>query len=456
MLTLIKNGSVVRASGTEEEDILIDGGTIVATGHGLLPGNGCRVIDARGMYVLPGGIDPHVHMHLPSPAGHSSDDFLTGSRAALYGGTTTIIDFVTPERGESLPLALEKRMREAENAMTDYTFHVSPVEWRPATEDEIRECIRMGVTSFKVYMAYRKTVGLCDEDLARVMKTVGRAGGTVAIHCEDGDEIDRLRTKYFNAGKTAPDYHALSRPAHLEAAAVRKAIDIAGRASCPIYIVHVSSRESLEHISDARAKGQRVYAETCPQYLLLDDSKYKGTYEQSAPFVISPPLRTPEDNRALWDALADGTISTVGTDHCPFTMDQKKSGINDFRMIPGGAGGVEHRISLLFTYGFLTNRLNINQIVNIIAESPSEIFGLSPRKGQVITGSDADLLIWDPAPESTISAKTHHQNCDINIYEGIKVRGNAEYVIRRDEIVIENGHMADSAKPGKYLFRTIN
>jgi dihydropyrimidinase len=455
MHILIKNGTVVRASGTEEEDILIDGGAVKANGHSLLPGKGCRVIDARGMYVLPGGVDPHVHMHLPSPAGYSSDDFLTGSRAALYGGTTTIIDFVTPERGEALPVALEKRMREAENAMTDYAFHVSPVEWRNTTGDEIMECIRMGVTSFKVYMAYRNTVGLGDEDLARVMKAVGKAGGTVTIHCEEGDEIEKLRTRYYSEGKTAPEYHALSRPAHLEATAVRKAIETAGKASCPIYIVHVSSRESLDHISDARVKGQRVYAETCPQYLLLDDSKYSGTFEQTSPFVISPPLRTSEDNKALWDALADGTLNTVGTDHCPFTMDQKKYGINDFRMIPGGAGGVESRISLLYTYGVLTKRLNINRMVNIIAESPSEIFGLSPRKGQIITGCDADLVIWDPAPENPISSRTHHMNCDINIYEGMKVRGNAEYVIRGGEIVIENGLVANSQEHGKYLSRTI-
>jgi dihydropyrimidinase len=314
----------------------------------------------------------------------------------------------------------------------------------------------MGVTSFKVYMAYRSTVGLGEEDLTRVMKAVGKAGALVAIHCEEGDEIEKLRTKYFNEGNTSPLYHALSRPAYLESAAVRKAIEIAGKASCPLYIVHVSSRKSLEHISDARAKGQKVYAETCPQYLLLDDSKYTGTFEQTAPFVISPPLRTPEDNRALWHALADGTISTIGTDHCPFTMAQKLNGINDFRVIPGGAGGVEHRKALLCTYGALTRRLSINQIVNIISAAPSEIFGLSPRKGKIVTGSDADLVIWNPSTENVISAKTHHQNCDINIYDGMKVKGNAEYVIRRGEIIIENGLMKGSNKPGEFLFRPLN
>lgn len=455
MRTLIKDGIIVNSDATSAADILIQDRKISAVGSGLSAADCDNLIDAADMYIFPGGVDPHVHMHLPSPAGYSSDDFLTGSRAALYGGTTTIIDFVTPEHGESLPGALEKRMREAENSLTDYSFHVSPVEWRSTTEDEIRECITMGVTSFKVYMAYKNTVGLDDEDLARVMKAVGNAGGIVAIHCEQGDEIEKLRTKFSSKGNTSPLYHALSRPAHMEAEAVRKAIEIAGKASCPLYIVHASSRESLVHISNALTSGQKVFAETCPQYLLLDDSKYKGTFEEAAPFVISPPLRTPEDNKALWQALADGTISTVGTDHCPFTMAQKLTGLNDFRLIPGGAGGVEHRMALLCTYGALTKRLNINQIVNIASAAPSEIFGLSPRKGKIMTGSDADLVIWNPATEDVISAKTHHQDCDINIYEGMKVKGYANYVMRRGEIIIEKGRMKGSVKPGEYLSRTL-
>ena len=456
MRTLINNGIIVNSDSTAASDILIHDQRIEAVGSGLSAAGVDTVIDASDMYIFPGGVDPHVHMHLPSPAGYSSDDFLTGSRAALYGGTTTIIDFVTPERGESLPEALAKRMKEAETSLADYSFHVSPVEWRSTTEDEIRECIRMGITSFKVYMAYKNTVGLNDEDLARVMKAVGRAGGTVAIHCEEGDEIEKLRTKYYSEGNTSPIFHALSRPAYLEAAAVKKAVDIAGMASCPLYIVHVSSRESLEHICKARASGQKVFAETCPQYLLLDDSKYRGNFEQAAPFVISPPLRAPEDNKALWSALADGTISTVGTDHCPFAIARKLTGINDFRKIPGGAGGVEHRMALLCTHGALTKRLNINQIVNITSGSPSEIFGLSPRKGKIVTGSDADLVIWNPATENVISATTHHQNCDINIYEGMKVKGYANYVIRRGEVIIEKGQMTGSVKPGEFLFRTFD
>ncbi len=459
MLTLIKNGTVVRASGTCEEDILIEGGRITATGHDLPAGDGgdgASVIDARGMYILPGGVDPHVHMHLPTPAGYSSDDFLSGSRAALAGGTTTIIDFVTPDRGEPLPQAVEKRMREAESSLADYSFHVSPVDWRKTSPGEIRECIRMGFTSFKVYMAYKKTIGLDDGDLLRVMSSVGQAGGMVTIHCEEGDEIERLRDNYYNSHHTAPLYHALSRPARLEAAAVKKAITLAAEAGCPLYIVHVSSAESLHHIREAHSKGQPVYGETCPQYLLLDEGKYEGSFEQTAPFVMSPPLRSAADNDALWEALADGTLGTVGTDHCPFTSRQKSAGVHDFRKIPGGAGGVEHRLSLLYTYGLLTKRLNLNQLVNIFTSGPAKLFGLYPRKGEIATGSDADIVIWNPQPESIISSLTHHMNCDIDIYDGLPVKGRMEYLIRGGEIVVKNGAMAEKITTGSLLRRTAN
>lgn len=455
MRILIKNGTVVNSDCSCAADILIHDRTIAAVGSRMQGNAYDKVIDAEGMYILPGGVDPHVHMHLPSAAGYSSDDFFTGSRAALYGGTTTIIDFVTPARGESLTEALGKRMNEAASCLTDYAFHVSPVEWRKTIPDEIRSCIRGGVTSFKAYMAYLDTIGLGDADLIKVMKAVSAAGGIVTIHCEDGNAIEELRTKYISEENTSPLYHALSRPAHLEAKAVEKAITHAAETACPLYIVHVSSQESLEIIRKAKLKGQTVYAETCPQYLLLNESKYTGNFSGTAPYVMSPPLRTKSDNDALWKGIGEGIISTVGTDHCPFTMAQKMTGINDFRKIPGGAGGAEHRLSLLYTYGVLTNRLNINQMVSIFSTAPARIFGLYPRKGEIKQGYDADIILWNSQPEKTISAKTHHQNCDINIYEGMKVRGNADYVIRGGDIIIENGRMTGSNKPGKYLFRTV-
>jgi dihydropyrimidinase len=454
MSILIKNGIVVNPAGTMTADVLTSGGRVSVAGQHSLNYKSDTVIDAAGMYILPGGIDPHVHMHLPTAAGYSSDDFRSGSSAALFGGTTTIIDFVTPEKDEPLPVALEKRMKEAASSLTDYSFHVSPVGWRNSTPDEINECIRMGVTSFKVYMAYKKTIGLDDEDIYKVMTAVGKSGGIVMVHCETGDEIENLRDRYYRNNQTGPLYHALSRPANLEAAAVKKAIELAAKADCPLYIVHVSSKESLNHIRQARTNGQAVYAETCPQYLLLDDSRYKGTFRQTAPYVMSPPLRTTEDNQAIWEALADGTLNTVGTDHCPFTMAQKETGKEDFRKIPGGAGGVEHRLSLLYTYGVLTNRLTFNQIVNLYSSAPAAIFGLSPQKGIMTSGSDADLVIWNPEPENVISVKSHRMNCDINIYDGFPVKGRVEYVIRDGKVVIENERAESAASPGKYLFRT--
>lgn len=455
MKILIRNGTVVTGQQLKTADILILDGTVTEVAPGL-PENGAdRIIEADGKYILPGGVDPHVHMHLPGPAGFSSDDFYTGSRAALYGGTTTLIDFVTPARGESLTKALEKRMKEAKSSLVDFSFHVSPVEWEKTTGKEIRECLTAGITSFKVYMAYRKTIGLKDQDILEVMKSVAGAGGIVTVHCETGDEIEMLRNSYYAEGYVDPFYHHLSRPSATESDAVARAVGLAEKAACPLYIVHVSAKESLIHIREAQARGQKVFAETCPQYLLLDTSRYLGNFKHSVPYIMSPPLRSREDNEALWTALADGTVSVVGTDHCPWTMAQKETGIDDFRKIPGGAGGVEHRLSLLYTYGVLGNRISINRMVELISSNPAKIFGLSPKKGTVAVGSDADLVIWNPDVHRTISSSTHHQNCDINIYEGFSVRGNADFVIAGGRVKVENSIMTGQQAGGKYLLRPL-
>jgi dihydropyrimidinase len=453
MKILITNGTIITPTEKYKADILISEGEIKSIDNRVDIKNSDKVIDASGYYIFPGGVDPHVHMHLPTPAGYSSDDFLTGSKAALYGGTTTLIDFVTPNRGESLTDALNKRKNEAKFSMTDYSFHVSPVEWRDSTEKEIKDCITEGVTSFKVYMAYKNTIGLNDDDLLKVMKAVGKAGKLVTVHCESGDEIEILRYKYFAEHHTEPKYHPLSRPSELEALAVRKAIDLADQANCTLYIVHVSASESLKHIEEAQSRGQKVFSETCPQYLLLDDSKYEGDFVHTAPYIISPPLRKKEDNDALWDAVSKGIVNTVGTDHCPFNLVQKEAGLNDFRKIPNGAGGVLHRLELLYTYGVLENRITLNKMVDLFSTRPSKLFGLYPSKGDIKVGSDADLVIWNPDSENTISAKTHHQNCDINIFEGFKTRGIAMYVIAGGKIVLENGNIIDPGTRGKFIRR---
>jgi dihydropyrimidinase len=453
MNILIKNGNIITSAENYYSDILISGGKVTRIDHRIKPDVTEKIIDAKGCFVFPGGVDPHVHMHLQTPAGYSSDDFMTGSRAALFGGTTTLLDFVTPQKGESLTHALEKRKEEANNSMVDYSFHVSPVEWLDSTELEINNCIREGVSSFKVYMAYRDSIGLNDNDLLNVMRVVGKAGKTVTVHCETGDKIEELRNKYFGEHHTGHGYHHLSRPPELEANAVKRAIDLAYKANCTLYIVHVSAKESLKYIEEAQFRGQPILAETCPQYLLLDDSKYTGDFKTVAPYIISPPLRKKADNNALWDAISKGIISTIGTDHCPFNQSQKEAGLNDFRKIPSGAGGVEHRLELLYTFGVLKALITLNQMVDLFSTQPAKIFGLYPSKGDITVGTDADLVIWNPEPENTISYKTHHQNADINIYEGIKTKGRARHVLTGGKIVIENEIMINSEIRGKFLKR---
>jgi dihydropyrimidinase len=451
---LIKNGTLVTAERTFVADILLRGGTIAETGSpGTLSGKAEKVIDASGKLILPGGIDPHVHMHLPTPAGFSSDDFFSGSRAALMGGTTTLIDFVTPGKEENLCQALAKRKDEAGNCLTDYTFHVSPVAWRKSLPEEIRECIKSGTPSFKVYMAYKESIGLEDEDLKKVFRAVAEAGGMVTAHCESGDEIEALRNDFIKKGQVTPEFHPLSRPARLETEAVKKAIGFAAEARCPFYIVHVSAASSLEPIRQAQEKGQEVYAETCPHYLLLDDSRYQGSFEKAAPYVLSPPLRTKRDNAALWEALSDGTVQSIGTDHCPFTMEQKRNGLHDFRKIANGAGSVEHRLALLYTYGVLQNKISLNRWVELVSTQPARIFGLYPQKGALLPGSDADLVIWDPEKENMISAQTHYMHSDTDIYEGFKTRGTPEYVLARGNVVVEKGQWKGSPLPGRFLKR---
>jgi len=457
MSVLIKNGMLVTAERTFAADILLEDGKISRVEiPGTITHSAEKIIDATGMLIFPGGIDPHVHMHLPTPAGYSSDDFLSGSRAALFGGTTTLIDFVTPHKGEPLREALIKRKAEAANCLTDYAFHVSPVEWRNSMPAEIKACVEEeGSPSFKVYMAYKESIGLEDEDLQKVFHAVAEAGGMVTAHCELGDEIEELRNRFVKNGQTTPAFHPLSRPARLEAAAVEKAIGFAAEASCSFYIVHVSAAASLKPIRQAQQRGQKVFAESCPHYLLLDDSRYRGSFEQTAPFVLSPPLRKKSDNRALWDALADGTIQSMGTDHCPFTMDQKRNGLHDFRKIANGAGSVEHRLALLYTYGVLQNKISLNRFVELTSTQPAKIFGLYPRKGALLPGSDADIVIWNPEKEQVISAQTHHMHCDTDIYEGFKTRGAPEYVIVRGELAVERGAWKGNALKGRFLKRKI-
>lgn len=455
MITLIKNGNIVTSTKQYISDILIQDSKIVNIDKNISESHADRVIQAKDLYVFPGGVDPHVHLYLPTPAGYSSDDFLSGGIAALYGGTTTIIDFVTPKKGQPLPEALNARIDEASNCPIDYSFHVSPVDWRPTSEKEINQCIKMGFPSFKIYLAYKDSIGLDDESAFHVMKAVGKQNGMVTAHCELGDEVNTLRDFYFAQHMTSPYHHMLSRPARFESIAVKRAIDIADQTNCTLYIVHVSAGDSLKHIHLAQQSGQSIFAETCPQYLLLDESKYIGNFEQTSKYVISPPLRTIEDSAQLWEGIQNNVIQTIGTDHCPFSLEQKSVGISDFRKIPNGGGGIEHRLELLYNFGVLTEMITINRMVDIFSTQPAKIFGLYPQKGEIAIGSDADIVIWDPKPESAISATTHHSKVDMSIYEGFKVKGRAQYVFTNGSLALEDGELTTDFKKGNLLRRKV-
>jgi dihydropyrimidinase len=438
MTIIIRNAHIVNADRQCLSDILIRDGKIISIEKGVsFSGVGeHKEIDATGKLVFPGGVDPHVHMHLSTGAGFSSDDFRSGSRAALSGGTTSIIDFVTPRRGQSLLDALEARKIEAAGCQVDHSFHISPVEWRESTADEIRKCIRLGYKSFKLYMAYKESIGIDETVIEKVMQVVAAEGGIVIMHCEMGDEIEHLRNRLASEGHLSPAAHPISRPPHTESQAVGIAIRLAAKTHCPLYVVHVSATESVQHIREARNNGLQVMGEACPHHLLLDESVYNKPFEQSAPYVLSPPLRSHRHRDALWQGLQDGTLQTVGTDHCPFMMHQKKKGIKDFRKIANGAGGVEHRLTLLYTFGVLQNKISLQDFVKLTSTNPAKIFGMYPQKGIITEGADADIIIWDPKKEQTITSKNHQQNCDHNIYEGFRTKGSPSIVIAKGKVSI--------------------
>jgi dihydropyrimidinase len=454
MQILIKNGIIVNSDQNIAADLVIKDGRIALIGKGIEKEVKVKkIIDASGCYIFPGGVDPHVHLNLPTPAGYSSDDFVSGSKAALFGGTTCLIDFVTPQRGQSMVEAFESRKEEATKCLVDFKLHLSPVEWDINTEKEMQNCFeREGVRSFKVYMAYRDTIGLSDSAIFRTMKTVADLGGVLCVHCEMGNEIELIQNDFVKQGNTSVEYHAQSRPREMELKAVNRVIDYASKTGCQVYIVHVSTKESIESIRQAQGKLIPVYAETCPQYLLFDEEKYNQNFENASAYIISPPLRQKADIDALWQALADGTIQSIGTDHCPFNLSQKKFGITDFRKIPNGTGGIEHRLELLYTYGVLENKISINRFVDLVSTMPAKIFGLAPKKGTISRGADADIVIWDPDCEREISAKSHHQNCDLNIYEGLKIKGQVKHLIVKGKNIIENYLMVNQPK-GLYVLK---
>jgi len=456
MKTLIKNGTIITASDQYQADVLIEDetiSTISAPGTKLdALGPIDKTIDARGKWVIPGGIDVHTHMELPFGGTVASDDFETGTIAAAFGGTTTIVDFAVQDQGGTAKQAWASWMSKAEGkAVIDYGFHIILREYSDAIGKEMGDLVKEGVTSFKLFMAYPGVFLMDDASILRTMQRSGEIGATICMHAEAGVPIDLLVKQAIAKGHTAPKYHALTRPPVLEAAGVHRAITLAQVADVPVYIVHVSAVEAMEQISEARDKGLPAYGETCPQYLFLSHDNYEEPGFEGSKYVMTPPLRDKAGWDAMWRALALNDLQVVSTDHCPFCFNgQKDLGKDDFSKIPNGAPGVETRMALLYDGGVRKGKISPTRWIDIASTTPAKIFGLYPKKGTIAPGSDADIVVFDPEKEHTLGVKTLHMRVDYNPYEGRKIRGVSETVLSRGRVVVENGKL--QAKPGSGRF----
>jgi dihydropyrimidinase len=454
--TIITNGRVVTASDTYASDVAIGNGKIVAIGQSLPPENASRIIDAAGKYVLPGGIDVHTHLDMPFGGTTSSDDFETGTRAAAFGGTTTLIDFAIQYKGQTLRTAFDTWMQKASaKAVCDYAFHCIITELADAHLDEMNALVREGVTSFKLFMAYPGVFMLDDGSIFKALRTTATNGGLVCMHAENGNAIDVIVQQALAEGKKAPKYHALTRPTTAEAEATSRAIALAEMAGAPVYIVHLSCNDALEKVREARDRGLPVYAETCPQYLYLSIENFDVPDFEGAKYVFTPPLREKWHQEKLWNGLKTDHLQVVSTDHCPFCFkEQKELGRNDFTKIPNGGPGVEHRMSLIYSGGVAAGRFSVNRFVELVSTTPAKLFGLYPRKGTIAVGSDADLVIFDPNRKHTISAKTHHMRVDYSMFEGIQVMGMPVTVLSRGRVVVESDKFLGRAGTGEFVKRS--
>ena len=454
MSLLIKNGTIITASDLYRGDVFVERDLVSAIGTGL-PMTADRTIDATGRYVIPGGIDCHTHLDMPFGGTRSADDFESGTIAAAFGGTTSIVDFAIQYRGQTLHYAWEAWLNKADGkAVIDYGFHMIITELTEQVEQEMDKLVREGITSFKLFMAYPGVFMLDDASIFRAMLRTGKNGGTICMHAENGGVIDVLVKKALAEGKTAPKYHALTRPARAEGEATHRAIALAEMANVPVYIVHLSAAEALEMVTEARDRGLPAYAETCPQYLFLSYDNYEEPGFEGAKYVMSPPLRPRETQDKLWRGLAFNDLQAISTDHCPFCMkEQKVLGHDDFSKIPNGAPGIETRMSLVYDGGVRPGRISLNRWVELTSTSPAKIFGMFPRKGTIAPGSDADIVVFNPEKKMTLSAKTHHMKVDYNPYEGREVTGVSETVISRGKVIIEKGKFTGRTGAGQFLKR---
>lgn len=455
MKKLIRHGIIVTATDTYQADILIENGKISTIGQDLSLEGG-EVINAQGCYVFPGGIDPHTHLEMPFGGTVTRDDFETGTIAAAFGGTTTVIDFCLTNKGEPLKNAIDTwHAKSKDKAVIDYGFHLMIGEMNEEVLGELPAVMdEEGITSFKIFMAYKNVFQADDGTLFRTLVTAKELGGLVMVHAENGDVIDYLVQKALAEGNTDPIYHALTRPPEAEGEATGRAAQLTGLANSQLYVVHVSCAEAVQKIAEARNKGFDVWGETCPQYLVLDISDLEKPDFEGAKYVWSPPLREKWNQEVLWNALKNGQLQTLGSDQCSFDFrGQKDLGLGDFTKIPNGGPMIEDRVSILFSEGVKKDRITLNQFVDIMSTRSAKLFGLFPQKGTIAVGSDADIVIFDPARERTISAETHHMAVDYNAFEGLKVTGEPVSVLSRGEFVIRDKQFVGEPGRGQYIKR---
>ena len=452
---VIRNGTVVNADRTLAADVRIEGETIREVGPRLATAANDTVLDASRMLLIPGGIDAHTHLDMPFGGTTSSDDFETGTRAAAFGGTTTLVDFAIQARGTKMRDALDQWWKKAEGkACIDYGLHMIVTDLGGAGLEDMDDLVREGVASFKLFMAYPNVLMVDDATIFKALQRTAKNGALICMHAENGSVIDVIIAQALAEGKTAPIYHALTRPAKAEAEAVNRAIAMAEIAGVPIYIVHLSSEEALNQVREARDRGLPAFAETCPQYLLLTMEELDRPGFEGAKYVFTPPLREKKDPPKLWEGLKHDHLQVVSTDHCPFCFaDQKVLGKNDFTKIPNGGPGVENRLQLIHHFGVNQGKLTLNRFVELTSTAPARIFGMYPKKGVIASGSDADIVIWDPNAEHTISATSHHMRVDYSMFEGYKVKGNARKVIARGEVIVDAERFLGKAGRGAFLKR---
>jgi dihydropyrimidinase len=451
MSTLIKGGTIVTADRTYKADVLIEGESISAIGSGL---SGTTTIDATGCFIMPGGIDPHTHLDMPFMGTNSADDYESGTKAALSGGTTMVVDFCIPGKGQRLMDAWADWDKRSAKAATDYSYHMCITYWSDQVREDMAEVVKHGVTTFKHFMAYKGALMVNDDEMFSSFRRCAELGAMPLVHAENGDVVAALQAKLMADGITGPEGHAFSRPPEVEGEAANRAIMIADAAGVPLYIVHTSSIPAHEAIARARALGKRVYGEPLIQHLVLDESEYfNKDWKHAARRVMSPPFRDKKNQEDLWNGLRAGSLHVVATDHCAFTTKQKEVGLNDFTKIPNGTGGLEDRMPVLWTHGVNTGRMTMNEFVAVTSTNIAKILNIYPKKGAVLPGADADLVIWDPKATKTVGAETQISVIDYNVFEGQKLTGLPRMTLSRGEVCWQDGKVTAKTGRGKFVAR---